>query len=84
MWHLQNVKIGQVWYDPVEPVCGNDNCQKPGTFINMETAAEVESVLLKYGTDSEEAHKLNTKIFGSWPQRRRMVEYSGVGSDRND
>ena len=50
----------------------------------METAAEVESVLLKYGTDSEEAHKLNTKIFGSWPQRRRMVEYSGVGPDRND
>ena len=74
----------QVWYDPVEPVCGHDDCQKPGTFINMETAAEVEGTLLKYGTGSEEAHKLNTRIFGSWPERRRMVAYNGVGQASGD
>lgn len=74
----------KVWYDPVEPVCGHDNCQKPGTFISMETAAEVESVLLKYGKDSEEAYKLNARIFGNWPQRRRMVAYDGVGPVGND
>jgi hypothetical protein len=75
----------QVWYDPVEPVCGRDNCQKPGTFISFDQAAEVESVIQSKGADSEEAAKLNQKIFGNWPERRRrMVAYGGGGSSGNE
>ena len=75
----------QVWYDPVEPVCGRADCQKPGTFIGFDKAAEVESVIQSSGATSEEAEKLNAQIFGSWPnRRRRMVAYGGDGSSGNE
>jgi hypothetical protein len=76
----------QVWYDPVEPVCGKANCQTPGTFISMQKASEVESVLKTHGADSEEAAKLNEQIFGTWPgnTRRRMVAYGGDGSSGDE
>jgi len=76
----------QVWYDPKEPVCGRENCQTPGTFISMEKASEVESVIKLHGADSEEAAKLKEQIFGTWPgnTRRRMVAYGGDGSSGDE